>query len=59
MLKFISKRQRKWSLIFFNAIEGSSTEAYQMIQETYEEMDDDQKEMFQQIVALYLTVKWY
>jgi len=59
VLKFISQRKRSWSLVFFNATHGSSTEIYQLIQESYNELEEDQKEWFQSLVVLYQTSSWY
>lgn len=59
VLKFISKRKRSWSLIFFHATQGSSTDVYQLIQESYNELEEEQKEWFQSLVVLYQTSSWF
>ena len=41
VLKFISQRRRSWSLVFFNAVNANSNEAYQLIKDSYNNMDDN------------------
>lgn len=59
VLKFISQRKRSWSLVFFNAVNANSNEAYQLIKDSYNNMDDNQKEQFCDLVVLYYTARWY
>ena len=53
VLKFISMRKRYWSLIFFSLRQGSATESYELIQRSYNELNDEQKEWFKDLVILY------
>ena len=59
VLKFISQRKRSWSLVFFNAVNANSNEAYQLIKDSYNNMHDNQKEQFCDLVVLYYTARWY
>ena len=40
VLKFISGREREWSLIFFNPTNGINALCYNLISESYAEIND-------------------
>ena len=55
VLKFISQRRREWSLIFFHATHGSNNDATELIAESYNELNVDQKSNFKVLIVLYAS----
>lgn len=59
VLKFISGRKRQWALVFFAATQGSSSDAHDLITQSYKELEPGQQENFTTMIILYYTPSWF